>query len=321
VSASAHVLIPFAACESPASRQALAALALPQLSRLLSRLSPQALDAGHTHDLCLPHERVLARALGLWRGDGRVPWAAWDLRQQGGAPAALAWAWLTPCHWQVGRDRVVMAQPAALQLSEADSREMLEAMTPYFEEDGLALEWVAPLRWRARGEVFRDLSCASLERAAGATVDDWLPRAQEARTVRRLQQEMQMLLYTHPVNARREAQGLTPVNSFWVGGAGALPADLAAQPPAARSPLQADDRLREPALAHDWPSWAAAWQQLDAQVLAPLSQAADRGERIQLTLCGEKSARTWAFEPVPWHRRLMRALRPAPALAQALDPL
>jgi len=174
-----------------------------------------------------------------------------------------------------------MAQPAALQLSEADSRALLAAMTPFFDEDGLALEWLTPLRWRARGAVFQDLACASLDRAAGATVDDWLPRATEARTVRRLQQEMQMLLYTHPVNEEREARGLAPVNSFWVAGAGALPADLPAT-----APPQLDDHLRAPALAHDWPAWAAAWQQLDAQVLAPLAQACERGEPVQLTLCG-----------------------------------
>ncbi len=317
MSSSAHLLVPFAACESPASRQAVAGLRLPHLTRLLSRLAPQTLDAGQPHDLCLPHERVLARALGLWSDDGRVPWAAWDLRQHGGDPGALAWAWLTPCHWQVGRDRVVMAQPAALQLSEADSRALLSAMTPFFEEDGLALEWIDSLRWRARGAVFADLACASLDRAAGATVDDWLPRATEARTVRRLQQEMQMLLYTHPINAEREARGLAPVNSFWVGGAGALPAGL----PDAAAPPQVDDRLREPALAHDWAAWAAAWQQLDAQVLAPLAQAEGTGEPIQLTLCGEKSARTWATVPTAWHQRLLRALRRAPAVAQALDPL
>ena len=82
-----------------------------------------------------------------------------------------------------------------------------------------------------------------------------------------------------------------------------------------------DDRLREPALAHDWAAWAAAWQQLDAQVLAPLAQAEGTGEPIQLTLCGEKSARTWATVPTAWHQRLLRALRRAPAVAQALDPL
>lgn len=317
MSSSAHVLIAFAACEAPASRQALAGLRLPQLSRLLSRLQAQTPDAGQPHDLSLPHERVLARALGLWSGDGRVPWAAWELRQQGGEPGAQAWAWLTPCHWQVGRDRVVMAQPAALQLSEADSRALLAAMAPFFAEDGLTLEWLAPLRWRAGGKVFADLACASLDRAGGATVDDWLPRAQEARTVRRLQQEMQMLLYTHPVNTEREARGLAPVNSFWVEGAGALPADL---PDTAAAP-QVDERLRAPALAQDWPAWAAAWQQLDAQVLAPLAQASDRGESIQLTLCGEKSAQTWASAPTGWRQRLLRALRPAPAAAQALAAL
>ena len=39
-----HLLIPFAACQDPASRQALRGLRLPQLEQLLARLSPRPLE-------------------------------------------------------------------------------------------------------------------------------------------------------------------------------------------------------------------------------------------------------------------------------------
>ena len=79
-------------------------------------------------------------------------------------------------------------------------------MQPYFEQDGIALEYDAPTLWLAHGELFRDLATASLDRVVGRTIDDWMPRAPEARTLRRLQQEMQMLLYTHAVNERARAR-------------------------------------------------------------------------------------------------------------------
>ncbi len=313
-----HLLIPHAFRVAPGFREALPGLALPHLARLLARLADSGTDAGQPQDLSPPHERILARLHGLWQGDGAIPWAAWDLRQAGGDPGAEVHAWLTPCHWQVGRDRIVMADPVTLQLSEADSRAMLQAMQPYFQEDGLTLEWVDPLRWRARGALLEGLACASLDRVSGATVDDWLPRSAPARPLRRLQQEMQMLLYTHPANAAREAAGLAPVNSFWVSGAGALPSAPAASP---QPPIRIDDRLRAAALQSDVLAWARAWQELDAQVIAPLAQALDRSEPLRLTLCGDAHARTWSAVPAGWGARMARLFRPAASPAHILETL
>jgi hypothetical protein len=55
-----------------------------------------------------------------------------------------------------------------------------------------------------------------------------------------------------------------------------------------------DDRLRGPALASDAAGWALAWQTLDAGPIAELRDAAGRGERVELTLCGERSGVTFA---------------------------
>jgi hypothetical protein len=170
----------------------------------------------------------------------------------------------------------------------------MNAMRPYFEEDGIALEYHSPTLWLACGEVFRDLPVASLARVVGRAVDNWIPRAPEARALRRLQQEMQMLLYTHEVNEERAQAALAPVNSFWISGAGALPSSARSAPPPG---LQVNDTLRESALRGDWHGWAASWQQLDATECAALLRQLDAGQDVTLTLCGDAVAQSWTRPP------------------------
>ena len=285
----AHLLIPFAAAEAPECRQALAGLQLPRLEKLLARLQRAAADHGSAHDLSLPHERVLARAWGLPAADGRTPWAAWQLRQWGRDPGRDAWACITPCHWRVGSDHVAMDDPARLQLDEAESRAVLALVQPLFHGDGIELEYAAATSWLARGEVFRELPVASLDRVIGRAVDAWLPRMTAAGPLRRLQQEVQMLLYTSAANEHRQQRGLVPVNSFWVSGAGALPSAAGALP----AGLRVAEDLRAPALAGDWAAWAAAWRQLDERDGTQLLDAAAAGRQLTLTLCGERNAQSW----------------------------
>jgi len=289
MSDSVHLLIPFAHALSDGCAQALRGLALPNLEKLLARLSPGQRDAGDEWTLSMPHERVLARAAGLPVTEGLIPLAAWQVKQGGRDPGGEAWARITPCHWRVGRDHVAMDPPQQLQLEAAASQALLAAMKPYFEQDGIALDYDAPTQWLARGEIFRTLPAASLDRVAGRTIDPWMPRTPQAGTVRRLQQEMQMLLYTHEVNEERTRAGLLPVNSFWVSGTGALPPSAGAPPPG----LQIAHELREAALLEDWRAWAAAWQQLDANECTRLHAELDRGQSVTLTLCGERAAQTW----------------------------
>jgi hypothetical protein len=290
----AHLFIPFASATAEGCLQALRTLALPQLEKLLARLAPLHTDAGDEFTLSMPHERVLARECGLPGEDGRIPWAAWQVMQAGREAGGHAWARITPCHWEVGTGRITMGHPEDLHLDAAQSHSLLAAMQPFFEEDGITLEYESPGLWLARGEVFRDLATASLDRVAGRSIDEWMPHAPEARTLRRLQQEMQMLLYTHPVNDDRSRGGLLPVNSFWASGTGALAAEHA---PAVPWGLEVAHSLRDPAVPGDWRAWAAAWQQLDSNECARLLQAASKGETVTLTLCGERNARTWSSRP------------------------
>lgn len=312
-----HLVLPFAGASSPAAAQAAATLSLPNLERLLARLSPQPADQADEFTLSAPHERAQAAALGWPLTDGLLPLAARAAQADGLAvadtPAGHGWGLLSPTHWHLGTEQVSLTDPAQLQLDEAGSRTLFEAVRTLFDGDGWSLLWGAPARWYARHPSLATLPTASLDRVVGRNVDLWLNSHPDARRVRRLQAEVQMLLHSHPHNAEREAAGLLPVNSFWLSGTGA---PRAGQAPAG---WQRDDRLRNPALAEDWAAWAEAWAALDAGPLAALLAAAQRGEPVTLTLCGERSAQAHTLQPRPLLRRWFGARRvAATAVLEAL---
>jgi hypothetical protein len=267
------------------------------LARLLQGMTPLDGDQGEALSLSTPHERVLARALGLVGPadllDGLIPWAAWQAAKSTAEACGKGWAFITPCHWAMGREHATLTDPHTLALSAGESQTFLQAMQPYFATEGITLHFAAPDRWLAEGEVLRHLATASLDRVLGRNVDPWLPGAKTAGSLRRLQNEMQMLLYTHPLNDQRVAAGRRSVNSFWISGSGALDRPIAE----GRAELVTIRTLAQAAFSDDWVAYAQAWAELDAGPIARLLARQRGGELIKLTLCGERSAQ--AFETAP----------------------
>ena len=295
-----HLLIPFAASHSPECRQALATLKLPNLDKLLRKLRLADADTGDENTLSPPHERALAAAQGIGTADGELPWGAWHALQAGRAVApGEAWGVITPCHWAVQTNHIILTNPKDLNLSEEESRALMAAMNPYFAEDGITLMYDTPTRWLARGEVFAGLATASPDRVIGRPVDDWIPKGAAAKGLRRLQQEMQMLLYTHALTEVRSGRGLLAVNSFWVSGTGALPLQRVSAGPrqttATHVQVTVPVTLRDAAVREDWAAWAEAWQAIDANQCAALLAALASGGAAALTLCGERNAQRFEY--------------------------
>ena len=322
-----HLIVPFAGTVSQAGRQALQTLALPGLEKLLSRLSPGPLLGSDEYSLQMPHELALAQAWGWPVATDRasasaLPFAA-DRAVALQLPEAhtAAWAQLTPVHLDVSSEGISLANPQALQLDETASRELLEVVRPLFESEGFALHWAAPLQWLATHPSFDGLTSASLDRVTGRNLAPWLPDQRAARLIRRLQNEVQMVMYTHAVNDRREAAGLPSVNSFWLSGCGrwAAPGQAISSPTdsSGNAAPQVDDRLRGPALAEDWAAWCEAWRALDAGPIQALLQSR---EPVTLTLCGERLAQPWTAQPRGWWQQLAATWR-KPALHTLLEAL
>jgi hypothetical protein len=248
-----HIVISHAAAPGPRCRAASAALQLPHLQALLRQAGAQTLHTGGPDTLTPLAEHL---ASGQAYADGLVPWAAWLAQGRGLYQNGQHWALISPCHLQIHSDHVAMQDPALLQLGEDESRTLLAAMQPYFEEDGIQLHWHSAHTWLAQGPVFQSLASASLARVRGQPTDPWIPRQSAAQSLRRLQNEMQMLLYTHAVNDARSARGQAPVSGFWMSGTGSplargdAPRGAASPLTKSYAPLGAENPLTDAAAPH-----------------------------------------------------------------------
>lgn len=305
-----HLLIPYALAPGPQCREAVTTLALPHLTEMLQRMPIARSLRGKPTDFSPLFERLQARHIGLPDEDGLLPWAAADALRLGLHTDSnkYGWAWITPCHWKPHSDSVHMDDPHHLSLTPRDMETLRHTMEPYFAEDGITLypEHLghAYPRWLAHGEVFANLPTASLERVSGQSVDPWMPRQAQAKGLRKLQNEMQMLLYTHPVNDARADFRLPAVNSFWVSGTGNLP--FAWAPPPHPEHYTQDDSLRASAIEDNPAAWKKAWEYLDGTTLKKQLLLAQEGVPIELTLCGEHQAITCIDDHSGWLQRMLR---------------
>jgi len=295
-----HLLIPNASTLSEAGLPAQRGLVLPHLQRLLPRMVPADRLGTDEYALNTPAELAHAQALG-WRGaDGCLPWAAHAAAADGVPVGDAPWGLLTPVHWHVGAEHVSVGYPEQLRLSAKESHALFEAVRPLFESEGWQLAWGAPLRWYASHDSLEGLPTASLDRVIGRNLDLWMPEHPQAKAIRRLQNEVQMMLYQQPENDHRAEMSMMPVNSFWLSGCGRR------QPAASTAGLLIDHRLRAPLLGENWADWTEAWRALDAGPVRELLARHDAGEAVSLTLCGERFAQRLQAGSQGWLTRLAR---------------
>jgi hypothetical protein len=322
------------------------------------------------------HERWLQQRLGLPEGTPIAACAAlFDAAQMyaadlpGGhthAPDATAsippardagpcWR-IDPVHLHVGRDHLVLTDPASLALSAHDAAELAAAIATLFIDEGLSLHAGAGPRWvLVERDAARPLRLAtrSMLGALGRSIELWQPLGNDARRWRRLVNEVQMTWHDHPVNTRREQAGRLPINSVWIEGPcprlvpGMPPppgldaaARIAARPPGSgaftvvdgEGPLEIDDRLLAAQIAGDPRHWEQAWLALDAHCFGPLARAEGAWrEGGQLVLAGDAGWRALRITPRAdwrfWRRPAGAVLLAEPAghatpgAASAIAPL
>lgn len=219
-----------------------------------------------------------------------------------------------------------------MQLTAGDAAALAEPLAPLFEEQGMRLALTSPDRWHLRlppGTAVPTFPAP--EQALGENLLQHLPQGADGRRWRILQNDIQVLLHQHPLNAQRRAAGQPPVNSLWLWGAGKLPATVATslrgvvsddpllRALAARSGIA--HRLRTP--AHDTPATSAAptpagelsahWlidlQDLPIPLIAthwwPMIDTLARQRPLRLSFA---SGERWELRP--WHRwRFWRGTR------------
>lgn len=259
----------------------------------------------------LPHEIWLARQFGMEEGvrnNGSPPIAASLMQSFGLALQVGTWFVLQPVHIHIARDHLVLTDPRHLALPEPQARALFDIAKPLFEEVGKSVLYGNATTWFLRADDWGALQTSTPDAAAGHNIDIWMPKGPGERDWRKVQNEVQMHWFNHPINTEREARRLKPVNSIWLWGgvAPTIPAsdryshtfnlsnwmaafaqlaphremakkvdDVIATRP--ERSLLALDGLLEPALSNDWARWLDYMRTLEADWFAPLLQAIKSG--------------------------------------------
>ncbi|WP_205994717.1 regulator [Paraburkholderia sp. Ac-20347] len=346
-----HLLVPFALPSAAVAPTALAGLQFPALSKLVARASLGEQVIGEDFQRTLPHERWVARQFGALgdsaantnanangaSADDEAPLAPWMLLADGGTPGDATWACIQPVHVRIAHDHLVLIDPASLELTDADAATLYAIARPLIEELGVRVEAPTPQRWYLSSDQFGTLAGASPLRASGRNIEIWLPHeahsGQRSRAWMKVQNEVQMAWFEHPVNEAREARGLPAVNSIWFHAQGALrpvrkpfarvqsdaaatrglamasgaalaraPADFATlkttlDAAASGITLVELDPFSAAYIQQDWGRWNAAFEQIERDWFAPALDALQAGELNQLdvTLCGDTGSVTLAL--------------------------
>jgi len=238
---------------------------------------------------------------------------------------------IDPVHLHIGRDHLVLTDPARLSLTPDESHALCEAVAGLFNEEGLELTPTGNAHWALHEtDPLRPLHLhtPSLSGALGRSIDARLPTGEDARRWRRLLNEVQMTWFAHPVNLERESSARPTVNSLWIEGpcpaidptsesrlmaAARLGArgrrtshatDEGVPTPQAQpfkdafitthsGPLAVDDRLLEAVLEGDPQRWIDAWRALDTSLFTPMASGQSPWDRgARLVLAGDSGWRS-----------------------------
>ncbi len=180
------------------------------------RVHPRDTPAARDH---LDFEWQLLTALGLQ--DQAELFASAPICRAADSVTEDYWVHAEPMHFAAGMTRVdAVALTGSAALSEAEREELGSTIGEYIHS--LGLTWSAADHWLI-GFPY-DLAVQTRQPNLAANLEQAMPSGPDARELRRLMTELQMLLHEHPVNARRARVGLPAVNAVWVWGSGSIKA-------------------------------------------------------------------------------------------------
>lgn len=173
----------------------------------------------------LESEAHLLRHLG-WQADEEidVPIAALEQLVEGGnGQSDSFWFRADPVNLQEDQNYLMMSYPSELNLDLQEAEALADSINQHFDEDGWSIVIADTKRWYLKLDKPADIQTTAAWRAVGKDVFNLMPAGNNSRQWHSWLMELQMLLFSHPVNEARVAQGQAAVSGLWVWGGGELP--------------------------------------------------------------------------------------------------
>jgi len=155
---------------------------------------------------------LLSRFAALFKP--KQPNAAQAWQAAGGEASHAYWLYAAPVNLLLGRDSFFLSAPAPMAVTEEESVALIDSLNQHFANDGYHFYLRAGV-WYLGLDTDPNIATTGVEDVIDKEINDYLPTGEGALAWATLQNEMQMLLFSHAVNQAREAQGLPAVNSVW----------------------------------------------------------------------------------------------------------
>jgi len=289
-----------------------AELRLPALEKLLGRGRSEILEP-------VPLENLLCEMFGMsCQADAPIApvSAAFD------GLGAGCWLRADPVHLRLQRDQMLLLPN--MEISADEAGQMCASLNIHFAGQGMEFFAPHPQRWYVRLGTLPGIHTRPLSQVIGGDVRGALPTGEEAARWHQVFNEIQMLLFAHPLNESRDARGALPINSVWLWGGGSVTgllqksydkvssdevlvemfAAAAGVPFAAWSEQWRDAEnngkqllvwtgLRSALQSGDLAAWRTALQDFESGYARPLWQALRSGKiaRLQIDILGGDSIR------------------------------
>ena len=207
---SVHLIIPDLFLPKDFAAEVCADLHLPVLSKMLTRGSSTQVKKPNTLE-------SLLRELFGQSGAGDAPIAAisaaYDGLHQGN------WLRADPVNLRLQRDQLLLA---SLLPTADESQQICSSLNEYFAGQGMAFFAPHPQRWYVRLDVQPNIRTTPLPELFGCNIRGDMPTGEDAAHWHKLFNEIQIMLFAHPVNEARDARGESTINSLWLWGEGEL---------------------------------------------------------------------------------------------------
>ena len=322
-----HIVIPDLFLPESMAIEVCAHLKLPTLELLLARskkqfLKTDSLDAWLCQTFEVPEMSI----------------APVTMATDGIDPHASYWMRADPVHLRLNNAQMILQTNVSINLEEA--KQLCKSVNEHFAGSGMEFFAAHPQRWYVRLDEHPQLDTHSSYQVEGRDSRPYLPRGESALKWHGVMNEIQMLLYGHPISQKCKTRGGLPVNSVWFWGGGtsvtlARPFDLllsdsdlaSAFAHAAKiqlSNISVDSSKIENSLfvweaasvalrRGDYYSWRQSILKFEQECLSPLLQLLRQGKLKKITLDVLQEDNSRRFELT--HPRLWQAWKRPRALA------
>lgn len=147
--------------------------------------------------------------------------AAQAWQQAGNATDNAFWMFALPVHLVLQRDTFSMAEPAPLPLENCEIEALSITLNTHFNSHGYEFFWHEN-RWLLSLTADPFIKTSAPKLVINKDIRAFLPTGEGAKKWASFINEVQMLLFEHPVNIAREIDKKPVVNSVWCYGLGQL---------------------------------------------------------------------------------------------------